>query len=495
MALNINLFVHGVPKGQKLWGHFEDDDKRYLQSFYGPNWNVPEVMKIDTISSNGVKCCFYTLVVGKNVLDSENRVGSYFALTLKMNACYVDVQNIYNLLKAVYDKMCVGTCVQVANGVTSYLIADFTVVDGQIKLMQDRIVKYLSEFSIKGDFVSANGLPVNSSSSAKSINLHECPKDVATEYMKQLGALRVSPWYPSVNAAKTIEKYKNDAQETAKRAQQEIASIQQAKQEEIDTLQKQSQEQLSGLKQQHSLELQQCKDKSAQKMTELCDKHAAEKQRLASRYANIDIELDDYKKQLRDSRNSYSQLAKEMNRANRDIANLKRQIQDIQGGPIIEPSKRSWFEKFMSDLKRISLTDIFVIIAFLLILSVLGFVGNILLKGNKEESKQETQEAKPMTTEVIKETSKESPNNPSESEGGRIDIREFTNTKQSMSANETCHISFIKDNVEVKGTWKSEDFEIIGDSVITPKTGKKGECILHFQLKGKEVASRKITVK
>ena len=39
--------------GQKIWGP-KNDDQIYISSFYGPKWDVPEVMKIDVMAFNGV---------------------------------------------------------------------------------------------------------------------------------------------------------------------------------------------------------------------------------------------------------------------------------------------------------------------------------------------------------------------------------------------------------------------------------------------------------
>ena len=90
MGLNISLFVHGVPMGQKMWGP-KGDDLRYLSTFYGPKWESPEVMKVEVMTFGGVTNCYYSFVKGQNVCDSQGRAGSYFALTLRINAFYVDV--------------------------------------------------------------------------------------------------------------------------------------------------------------------------------------------------------------------------------------------------------------------------------------------------------------------------------------------------------------------------------------------------------------------
>ncbi len=93
MGLNIKLLVHGVPYGQKKWGA-DEEDSRYLSSFYGPKSEIPEVMKVEIMVSGKEVCCYYTFLKGINVCDFNGRSGSYVALTFKVNAYYADILNI-----------------------------------------------------------------------------------------------------------------------------------------------------------------------------------------------------------------------------------------------------------------------------------------------------------------------------------------------------------------------------------------------------------------
>jgi len=98
MGLNIDLVVHGVPMGQKMWGA-KHEEELFFSSFYGAQWQETEVLRVETQTFGNVTNCYYSFVKGNGVCDSNGRSGSYFALTLRMNCFYADVQNLYNILK------------------------------------------------------------------------------------------------------------------------------------------------------------------------------------------------------------------------------------------------------------------------------------------------------------------------------------------------------------------------------------------------------------
>ncbi|MEY3738880.1 MAG: hypothetical protein RL544_1658, partial [Bacteroidota bacterium] len=94
MDLKLNLFVHGVPKGQKIWGP-QEEDRNFIESFYSQKSDLSAQLKIDVMKIGSDAYCYYTYLRGSNILDIDNRPGSYFALTIRINACYIDLKNMY----------------------------------------------------------------------------------------------------------------------------------------------------------------------------------------------------------------------------------------------------------------------------------------------------------------------------------------------------------------------------------------------------------------
>ena len=328
MGLNINLFVHGVPMGQKIWGP-KGEDERYLSSFYGPKWETPEAMKIDVMVVGGVTQCYYSYIRGGNVCDSQGRAGSYFALTLRINAFYADAQNMYNILKASYEKMCVGLCVQETNSTIKYLLSDFKSVDNKLKEIEQHILNYISEFSIGNDIINLSGFPSNSQLPTQNINLHECTKIVATDIVKKTGKLMVSPWFLSAGAAKTIEQYRIEMQATAQKAQQEIKLQQQTSQREVAEITRKSKEELNTVREQSQKALKDTEDRYKQQLAKANEESEKKISSLKESYADVDAKIDALENEIKTRDKSISELKKQSQKKDKEIKGKDLQIQKL----------------------------------------------------------------------------------------------------------------------------------------------------------------------
>lgn len=342
MGLNINLFVHGVPMGQKIWGP-KGDDERYLSSFYGPKWDVPELMKVDIMAIGGVTQCYYTFVRGRNVCDSSGRAGSYFALTLKMNALYADVQNIYNILKAVYDKMCVGLCVQEDNGMVKYLLSDFQNIDGKLKEVEGHLLNYISKFSKSNDIVPLSGFTTNGQ--ATNMNLFECNRHVATEQMKKVGHLQVSPHYLSSESAKIVAQCKAETQSEIQKAQQEIQLLKKTTQEEKAVITKQAEERVDSITRKSQDDLKECQERYNARLAqtkEECNRLVAE---IKNRYKDVDANIKSLEQSVKERSKENSNLKSQCKEKDIENQELQRQIDVLNNnlagnGESPKPSKK-----------------------------------------------------------------------------------------------------------------------------------------------------------
>ena len=379
MNLNINLFVHGVPMGQKTWGP-KGDDQRYISSFYGPKWNAPEIMKIDLMTFGGISYCYYSFIKGQDVYDSQGRAGSYFALTLKVNAFYADVQNVYHILKTAYDKYCVGLCIQEGNGSAKYLLSDFQNIDNQLKELESRILKYIGDFSIGDDLVDLRGITVKAQTGANIFNLHECTKDVAIKAIKQCGKIMVSPWYLSESAAKTVAQYKEEMQAVTQKAEQEIQLQKQTSQQRVDEVIQQSKEQASSIKKQAQEVINLLEEQNKQQLSQLREEHDRKIAEIKNSYTDIDKKLQLLKEKIHEKEKEISELRNESRKKDKElqsrdvnIRNLNAKIQELAwGGDAVDSEEKSsawylffnWFSKYK---KKVIVGSL-----FLLLLAGLG---------------------------------------------------------------------------------------------------------------------------
>lgn len=255
MGLNIKLLVHGVPYGQKKWGA-DEEDSRYLSSFYGPKSEIPEVMKVEIMVSGKEVCCYYTFLKGINVCDFNGRSGSYVALTFKVNAYYADILNIYNILKAAYEKMCVGLCVSDDGTLVKYLVPDFQNISSQLDKIEQSLVDYIGTFSVNSDIISFSRLKWGHDGTVSNINLAECTNQKALGAIQKSGCLFVSPYFLSASAnAKIVQQQKvmhaekqrilSDCKFKIQQAQEKIASIQKEAQRKIEESNRQAEKEKS----------------------------------------------------------------------------------------------------------------------------------------------------------------------------------------------------------------------------------------------------------
>lgn len=109
---DIKLYVHGVPYGQDIWGELRDDDRRYLETFYGRQANAHAQMLLEVMRLGDETNSYYTYFQNSNIKGNNGRPGSYFALTIRINYYYADIKNIYNLLEEAFNKYIVGTILE-----------------------------------------------------------------------------------------------------------------------------------------------------------------------------------------------------------------------------------------------------------------------------------------------------------------------------------------------------------------------------------------------
>ena len=338
MGLNIKLFVHGVPLGQKIWGP-QGDDNRYLASFYGPKWEVPEVMIVETMSYGNNNYCYYSFVKGQNVYDSQGRAGSYFALTLRINAFYSDIQNMYSILRAAYGKMCVGLCIDETNDKVQFLLADFQNVDSQFKKIENHILNYISEFSIDNDIVALNNAASSGKGGVYNLNLHECSSSVAIDIIKNNGKLTVSPCYLSSSASKKVAQYEEEMRRNAQKAQEEIQLQKQVSQQKINEVILQSKEDYDSLKKQSDNELRLQQEQCHQQLSQLKNENDRRLEEMRHRYTKVDSELTnlhrvikEQEKEITDWTNRCKRKDQEIEQSDRTVKKLVQQINSLQRG-------------------------------------------------------------------------------------------------------------------------------------------------------------------
>lgn len=241
MNYDIKLYVHGVPNGQGTWG-VENFDTNYIETFYGRKSNVPVQMFVEVRRFASSTYCYYTYFRIGNVYDNTGRAGSYFALTIRINYYYADIQNIYNLLDAAYNKFIIGSIVDVNEGVIKYLITDFVQENITLKSLEQEINKYLMQFSSDSDFIPLSGFKVNGQSEPASVNLLECDARIIASHVKNNGSISISSLHPSTRIQQVIQEMTAKVNAVNAQAQKQISEAQQNAQRDVNAAREQAQQ-------------------------------------------------------------------------------------------------------------------------------------------------------------------------------------------------------------------------------------------------------------
>ena len=289
MALNINLYVHGVPMGHKTWGVLGEDDN-FIANFYSSKWPAKELMQVDIMEYKGKVYSYYTFVKGQNVMGYDNRTGSYFALTIRMDAYYADLQNMYKILSAAYEKMCVGRLVQKQGEGIKFIVQDFTVMDAELKGMENRIISYIGEFSNNKDLVSFSGFKTNGQQAAQTENLLECDNAKALNTVKATGKISVSPYYPSKEVKELISKNEDEMQKLRQMTSQQINEAHEKASQQIRNIESKAKEDIASVRRQASEEMT----------------------RLKSQYSSVDKQMYELEQKLKQEKERSKQLQKEL---------------------------------------------------------------------------------------------------------------------------------------------------------------------------------------
>ena len=306
MALNINLYVHGVPMGQKTWGVLSEDDK-FIGNFYSPKWPAKELMQVDIMKCKGKVYSYYTFVKGQNVMGYDNRTGSYFALTIRMDAYYADLQNMYKILSAAYEKMCVGSLVQKQGEGIKFIVQDFAVMDAELKRIENHIISYIGEFSNNKDLISFSGFKTNSLLAVQTENLLECDNVKALNTVKSTGKISVSPYYPSKEVKELISKNEDEMQKLRQMTSQQINEAHEKASQQIRNIESKANEDMASVRRQASEEMT----------------------RLKAQYSTIDKQMYELEQKLEQEKLRTKQLQKE----NKELTTSLKQAKDNVSTP------------------------------------------------------------------------------------------------------------------------------------------------------------------
>lgn len=510
MAYNIKLFAHGVPNGQDIWGN-PGEDAKYIEAFYGRKSNIPSQMFVEVMKFGNETNAYYTyFYYHEKIQDSVNRPGGYFALTLRINYYYADIQNIYNLLDAAFNKFIIGSIMEhTASGGCRFVVSQFKLVSDNFKALEQELQHYLMQFSSNKDFISLGGFKSNGQNNFGAINLLEATPGVVANHVKSTGRISISSHHPSLKEQQIINRMNTEMQNVTSNAQQQIAAIQQKARQDILSAQRDKEQGIQSVKNEYR-----DADKTISQLRAQNDKAVKEISRLSALVNELNVKLQNiqvYKSRYEESERKLVKKEKLITDIRENLSALSgiSELLGISSTGLTSSSKvRKTDEKangIMSIIERIHpIVDLFVM------LILLGIIGVTLPKscGSKDVLAEGTQQATVTATAqegdsrtgsmVEQETVESLLRLLQENPGARIDVSNINETQKrfmKLDSEENYLLSTMNLNIpaDVNGEWECDTcgLEIHGDTIIPKRLGAHE---IAYKVKGVKLLTKTITV-
>lgn len=209
--MEVEVFVHGTPHGESFWG--KEEDRMFFGSFYTQTCSDEVKFLIQTRLTMEKSYCYYSYLLYKNVIESGGRTGSYFGLTIRMDAYCKDFMRVYKILDMVFSAYVLNKVLEPLTGGYKYIVSDFPgskelmdkIEKGALKLIQATFEKTPGDFCGLSDFSQKKTY-------GNSANLYEITADAVEKVMRKDGAVALSPYYQTSKERQAEEKYQEELQ-------------------------------------------------------------------------------------------------------------------------------------------------------------------------------------------------------------------------------------------------------------------------------------------
>ena len=226
--MEVELFIHGVPNGEGFWG--KEDDRNYFGTFYDHSTDEVKFL-VQNRPSKGKLYCYYNYLVYKtvgsptpNVVAYDGRDGSYFGLSLRLDAYCKDVMNMYRILDTIYNIYVCGSLLKMEKSKLKYTFSDFSNVETKLKTIETEVIKLIQNGFNADSFMSLEGF-AQGGGNASVFNLYELTATDALQVMKQSGKMVASPYYPTVREKRIKQQHDNQIESLKQQCDREKSEL------------------------------------------------------------------------------------------------------------------------------------------------------------------------------------------------------------------------------------------------------------------------------
>lgn len=289
--MKVDIYIHGVPNGQRIWGTGGDD--QIINQFYGAGGEEQTRFLAEARKSGGQNYCYYSILKYKNVIAENGRAGSYFGLTIRMDMVCTKVKAMFQILDMIYNNAISGKFLKKDGERLQYIVSDFKEKENLCKSIIGKLMTMLDQSVDANDFVNITPSMLNGRNTPK-LNIAEYTSETAFASINQNGGIAVSSEYPSVQLSTYIKKKDAEVNAIKLQSQQDISRIQQKASQDLQEQERKSNAALQQTQQQAQREIEQTKAK----------------------YSDVDRKLQ-----------AYDQQVKQMDRSTRELQSKIKQLQ------------------------------------------------------------------------------------------------------------------------------------------------------------------------
>ena len=219
--MTVDLILHGVPNGQDVWG--VSNDSHYFSTFYVQK-NEKEYMSIETRKVDDRAYCYYNYLKYSGVTANDNRAGSYLGITLRIDAYYKDVVNMYHICEVVYKSLFDILLVQNGTGI-KFNVARFNDVDSKLKDLNKKVISLIQLTARSSDFVTIDGKFFQNNGQSPKAFLLDCTPDNVYQALLKYGRIEISKHYLSANEKAKMKSVEDQYGATIVQKESEIQTL------------------------------------------------------------------------------------------------------------------------------------------------------------------------------------------------------------------------------------------------------------------------------
>ena len=198
--MTVDFILHGVPNGQDFWG--VSDDNHYFSTFYVQK-NEKEYLSIEARKVSGKSYCYYNYLKYNNVTAADGRAGAYLGITLRFDAYYKDILNIYQIFEVIYNNLLDSVLDKSGEGI-KFKVAKFEAAERELNEIKKKMVSLIQLSATAKDFTALNDSFFNNEDKTISAFLLDCAPEKVLQALKKFGKVDVSKYYPSIDEAQKM---------------------------------------------------------------------------------------------------------------------------------------------------------------------------------------------------------------------------------------------------------------------------------------------------